>query len=830
MENKQYKVCSIFDTETCNFGEYDKTQAYCILYIANDLREIDLNNYIIEQSDNIKFFRFDYDYLNYIDDLINYGINNNIIPIVCAYNLMFDLQTIIYNLGKKYKILVNAQSSTNCYTLDLCDDNENQLLRFWDTFHLEMNGLEAMGNTCGIEKAKGSWNYDLIRSPYTELTEEELFYAKRDVQVIPVYLNYLLKANRFLTADMFGFKVITKTSIVRQMAFYEIGSLHVYKENQKRVSLLKLYEYLCNSELPKTYKQYALRKACFRGGLTFTSANYAQQVFHNVASLDVTSMHHAFICGRYVPQKFRLINDKSVLNDIVNYIINIPLIEILENYHKPFMVAGHFKLKFKNIKLKKNTCFEKWGISILSQAKFMYKSTYDVYEGNELNERAEQEIKNNNYIDEAFNFIFGFGKLMKAEWITVHVNEIELWLINQVYDFDELIVCEGEATRKFIIPPDFVTLQSSMLFELKNDLKNILKTYNEGEPYKLHISKNIPDNIAKNLKTGSLSKDFLNSYYNSTIKGMFNGIYGTQAQDIFKPKFKFENSEITVDENTVTCANNFDISDKNHVKVLYTYGMRIVAGSRLHLIISMILLYNKLNSKIDILGGDTDSLKIRCDNDVNANILLKALEPLHKSVTNAIYYSTSRIRNNFNRFYSKLNNVGCYEVENANDFYINHIEYWNKARISQHSNKKIDIVCAGLPQPPNVYNVNSFMQDLLKKYKFEKIAPLIIGFNVFIKPDLCNYLQRIKPKYNEMIEIDIIDYKGKKYHIRQFKAISLYLTGRWIGESSKMVNNDSINYLKSKNINIITNERYLELINNKPQITIFKDGEYEKIK
>lgn len=829
MNKKPFKICSIYDTETCNYGNDENTESFCILYIVNDLKYISIKDYIIDKSDNIYYYRFKEDYINYLKNLIQFGIDNNLIPIVAAYNLMFDLQTILYDLAQKYKISLNAQSSTNAYTLDLLDENENILLRFWDTFHLELNGLEAMGNTCGVAKATGNWDYNKIRTPYTQLTDEELFYAKRDVQVIPAYLNYLLKANSFITEDMFGLKIITKTSIVRQMAYSNIGSIHI-KTSKKRLSLLKLFEWQCRNELPKAYQQYAIRKACFRGGLTFTSANLAMQIQENVASLDVTSMHHAFICGKYVPQKFIVITYKKLLNKLFETIVNTSREEILNRYHKPFLIAGHFKIKFNNIRLKKNSAFEKWGIAILSQAKFMYKSCYGEYGENELVQRAEEEVKNNNFIDEAYNYNFAFGKLMSADYVILHLNELELWCVSQVYDYDSYNVIYAEATRKFAIPSDYVTLQSSILFNTKNDLKQIVKKYKEGTPYIVDIPETIPQNIANMLKNGTISDEFLNAYYNSTIKGMFNGIYGTQAQDIFKPKYIINNqAEISVDENSICSPSNFDVSDKTHNKVLYTYGMRIVGGSRLHLIIAIQLLYEKLDSKIDILGGDTDSLKIRCDKDITSDDLLNVLKPLHNAVTKAIDITMYRARHQHKKYASNLDNVGCFECENENDFYIKHMEAWNKGRISLTKDNKVHITCAGLPQPKKLYNTQDFTQDLLKKYKFEYLAPLILGFNVFISPQICHYLQKIKPKYNERFKGYVTDYLGNKKYIDVPKAISLYSCGRYIGQESKITNSDCIDWLQTKNVKICTKERVLELIDNKPQITIFDNNTIQEV-
>lgn len=91
-----------------------------------------------------------------------------------------------------------------------------------------------MGETCGLPKAVGDWDYSLVRTPETPLTEEEMFYARRDVQVIPQYLQWLLRANHWLTPDMLGCRVLTKTSLVRQMARREIGGRRVTLQGGKK--------------------------------------------------------------------------------------------------------------------------------------------------------------------------------------------------------------------------------------------------------------------------------------------------------------------------------------------------------------------------------------------------------------------------------------------------------------------------------------------------------------------------------------------------------------------------------------------------------------------
>lgn len=171
-----YRIAASYDTETTNLVKDNDHVAICILYIFADLLDIDLRAY--EQGDEkINFYRTENEAIGYIQRLVDKGLNNGFVPIICAYNLMFDMQTLMESLSFLYNMKVNAQSGTNVYTLDLLQDDK-VVLRFWDTFHLEMRGLRAMGETCGLPKAVGDWDYTLIRSNNTELTEKELYYAE----------------------------------------------------------------------------------------------------------------------------------------------------------------------------------------------------------------------------------------------------------------------------------------------------------------------------------------------------------------------------------------------------------------------------------------------------------------------------------------------------------------------------------------------------------------------------------------------------------------------------------------------------------------------------
>lgn len=827
-KRKPFKLTTFFDTETTNIIRLGKSYAFVNLYIINDCSKVDISKYQADcKEENIIFYRHQSEFVSYIDRLVEVGLEEEYVPIVAAYNLMFDLQTVLYSLSCKYEIVANAQSSTNAYTVDLKIDDE-VVLRFWDMFHLEVRGVGALGQVAGLAKAVGDWDYTLVRTPNTPLTDKELFYAKRDVQVLPAYLRYLLQANDWLDVDDFGYRVLTKTSLVRQMARNEIGSEEITLRTGKKSTLYKIYLATCGAEKAKTYKSYLLRKACFRGGFTFTSAKFANEVVENVASLDVTSMHHTYINGRYLPVKFKE-GSKVSLTMAALSVMETSLEHMLDNYANPFAFGLHIKVQFTNIRLKQNSVFDDYKIGLIPEGKFKKKLSHDdIFNLN--NERAivaEEELRKTSYVDKAIEPVFAFSKLYSADKVELHLNEIELWNIAQVYEWDNFKVVEGEMTTHFQLPPDYVTLQSNLLYERKAAAKIINNNYKEGVPYPYEIPNSIPGSIADRLKDGSISNAFFESYYNSTVKGMFNSIYGTQAQDIYKPEFMCDEGDLVINPTTKPTEDNFDDKNKRTNKVLYTYGMRIVAGSRMHMVIAMMLLYKELHHKCRITGGDTDSVKISVDYDVTNDMLLNALEPLYAACTVAINKVQRRNRLNHPNLASQLQGIGGFEVENCGntDRYKHHFEMWNKSRISIDTDNKAHVTFAGVPRPSELYNLEDFITDKLHEYDFNFIAKLVGGYNTYIDNSICHLLQKRRPKANEKIRTIVTDYKGNSEEIELFQAIALYPIGKYVGDLISRSNYNNVLYMQTLGKEVDTSPKQLIYENGKPKIYTVKDGE-----
>lgn len=731
------------------------------------------------------------------------------IPVVCAYNLLFDLQPVIYDLRQSYDMEASAQSSTHAYTVDLIEDG-HAVLRFWDTYYLEMRGLAAMGSTAGLPKATGDWDYNLVRTPDTPLTDLERYYAGRDTEVIPAYLRYLLGANEWLKPSMLSSRVLTKTSLVRMAGKLETGRLRYARGDREPISVQRQFAALCADEFPQDYRTYAIRKACFRGGLTFTAGLYSGTVMPHVYSLDETSAHHAYINGHMCPVRFKWY-PRDILQRYAERVISTPLADVLRHYEEPFGVAMHARFLVRGIRLRRGTPFERYGIATLARGKFSTTSAAGDW-GGEPDVIADEAVKANGWRDTASeDAVFAFGKLYRASWAVLHMTEIELYITSMVYEFDSLQALDGECTCSFVKPPDYVTLLSNIFFKRKQAMKGILKRFREGEPFEGDIDPSIPEGITAQLRAGTMTLSDLNGYYVSTVKGSFNSIYGIQAQDVFKPTYTVsEDGELYVDRDTVATPENYADLAKGHAKslVLYTYGMRIVGGSRLALVCAMRVLDDAMGERAIPLGGDTDSLKISCEPDIDGDALIASLKPFHTAVTASIDICMSRIRKRYPDYASGLDGVGTFEVEG--DAYPLHMEAWNKARVSWDG-EHAHVTCAGLPRPTGRYNAEKWIDDAVTVlgHPFERVAPLVMGWGVRVDFRICGALEHAKPPAADIIDAEVTDYLGDTSHVTCHPSIALYPSDRVLGDLDSRSNRECVDYLRAAGRDPDTRERYM---------------------
>ena len=298
------------------------------------------------------------------------------------------------------------------------------------------------------------------------------------------------------------------------------------------------------------------------------------------------------------------------------------------------------------------------------------------------------------------------------------------------------------------------------------------------------------------MREGTLDPVFLENYYNGTVKGMFNGVYGTMAQDVFKPEYEVEDDgDIEVNRGTVVTPENYGSRKPKRCKVLYTYGMRIVGGSRLHLVLAMELLYERFNGEVYATGGDTDSVKCHVPDDITDEQVEHALDPLLHAATEAISMACRRIRVDYPQWASDLEHVGGFEVENAGARYEHHMEYWNKARVSYRAGE-YHVTMAGLSRPLGAYHIEHVMHDLQRGgYTPEQVMTETLGYNVNVASSVSFALQTVRPQVGERFVGTVTDYLGKTTRVDTYAAVALYSADRMLGDTGKRSNRENVDYL-----------------------------------
>ena len=606
-------------------------------------------------------------------------------PIIAVYNLSFDfvsLEPLFLEQGYK---LESFGPATSPFYIDILKDN-NIILRFWEVSRLCPQGLSVMGELAGLPKLDGEWDYSVYREPGTQLTEEEKNYAIRDTEVIQAYLLYLLRTNKFLKEADLGTRLLTQTGLVRLFGERVVGR----KE-------LRQFRAAAAQEEPENEEEYRIRKACFRAGLTFTGGKNAGQVFEKVVSIDTISMHHSFILGRLVPRGFHKAEPK-VVERALSTIFETPVEEVLKNYEMPFGTALHSRVTFKNLKIKKNSVFAEQGIASLARGKFTQHVIYDWEDGNS-SEDAENRNRRAGYLDCGKGLRFEFGKLVSAQEATLFLTELEAWVLAQVYEWETFEVLEGELTSRFQTPPKYILELDKNLYYNKSEMKKYLKGDKEAE---------VPQAIKE------APRSVQEGYYLRTSKGMFNSVFGLVAMDSHKYDVQY---------NKIKSPSSW-----------YSMGMRIAGGSRVHLVIALILLHQAYAGQFSILGGDTDSIKLAGLTDAQ---IQDALEPLHTAITKAI----NIVLDEAGIAPEQFQGIGTFESEGTADL---EVEVFNKNRIAWTGNQ-FELTAAGIPTPPNRPNLESALTSLASKYGPNTVMEKIYGPNLEVDSSLSCFLFPVRP-------------------------------------------------------------------------------------
>lgn len=193
------------------------------------------------------------DFLNVMNDL-----DKNVQYIIWVHNLSYEFQ-FLSNIFTWLSVFARSPHKPM-----RAIPKEFPNVEFRCSYYLTRLSLEAWGNQIGLQKAVGNLDYEKLRTPYTELTEKELFYCEQDCLVVEAGIKeYVKKYGKQRLIPL------TQTGTVR---------LEVKNRTTKNPEYVKKLKKL----VPKNAEEYKRLQDIFAGGYTHANRLYAGMVVDDI--------------------------------------------------------------------------------------------------------------------------------------------------------------------------------------------------------------------------------------------------------------------------------------------------------------------------------------------------------------------------------------------------------------------------------------------------------------------------------------------------------------------------------------------------------------------
>ena len=796
-EKPVYRVIGAYDSETTNYNQDGVVHAFPILHqlgLLDGTLIQDINAQNVEEHTDIELYRNTLDLYERLDSIL--AAKSNFIPVICCHNLSFDM----YGLSSwldRHDCKVLAKSARKPITFSILRDDGSIGLVIWDTLIFTQMSLERMGQDCGYLKAVGKWDYNLLRTPQTPLTDEEIEYSKKDIYTLLAYLGWWLKRNPDISPDILAYNVCTKTGIVRQRRKVRYGNK---KGIGRKFDIAKYWLYENKKELPKTDDELFTMQAAMRGGFTFCASANASVVFNldntnkKVFAFDATSQHPAQIVSHCVPEDFHETTPR-VLDLAFKLIESVDLERVLNKWENPFNIAFYACYEFTNLRPKQGTLFERFGIMPLASAR--YKPVEYTYNEDNGDAQAHEENRRiSGYVDSAENAECAFGKLIRADKARLFVTELTAWEITQCYDYDSVKGISGYITGRFVKPSDMCIVSVMQFYKAKNEFKHARSCYYNGKSIdnadmlkQLGVSSVIVDGML----SGTIDDSDIESTY-LALKADLNALFGIEASNEFR-------RDTILTSNGIEYQGDFGINNApKNPKAWYQFGTRIVGWSRIAQIVAMQLVEPFIDT---VINGDTDSIKVLA-NIACLPAIVEQLRILGKAIDKGKEKVCARVRHSFPQFYDELYNIGYYVYEFETDRFC---ASWNKAyctqAVDERDNKRhYHFTIAGIPtgKRGEFKGIDGYCDDLDEKgYTFEQVCNIFLGYNVTFANDVIRMNGRKFPEWGEMFMERVTDYLGNECMVCEPAALALYPMSKTINDTSSKENLTNAALARSNN-------------------------------
>lgn len=796
-DRKPYRIIGAYDSETTNIYENGTHRAFPILHQLGilDCSVETLGSDTVEQHVKIELYRHAVDLYARFNEISETGFPY--VPVICCHNLSFDMYGLSPWLDSLDNVRVLAKSKRKPITFTICDNDGNARLVLWDTLVFTGQSLDSMGRDCGYLKASGKWDYNLIRSPETPLTDDEIEYSKKDIYALLAYMAWWLQRNPDIEPSKLGLNVVTKTGVVRERRKILFDSK---KGKGCKYDIGRFWHYLNKQQQPKTNDELYTMFACTRGGFTFCSSKNAGIPFDlegtdlSIMGFDATSQHPAQMVSHFYPVNFHE-TEARTLDFAFHNVTKRTVEHVLEHYEKPFNVAFNAAFEFTNLRPKRGSLFAEYGIAPLASARILedYK---EIDEDNEQAQQFKEHLVKLGYQDSCKNSRFEFGKLVSADTAILFLTELAAWEMAQAYEWDSVKAIGGYLTGRFVRPSDMSTVSVMTFYKAKNEFKRARESY-----YKTGTIRNgdilkslgIAESIVSLMETGNATDSEVDSAYQST-KANLNALFGIEASNEYR-----RDTVLTSEGIDYTGVMGISNAPKNP-KAWYQFGQRIVGWSRIAQILNMHLAYPYIET---VVNGDTDSIKVVC-RESNREKVIDALGMYSKAVDNAKRIVLRRVENAYPDYYDELRNIGHYELE----FEVKRFcASWNKAYCThdidpRDGKRKFAFTLAGIPARAGVNQAAD--QFHANGMSYGDVCSLMLGYNVTYAHSVILLNARSFPEWGSAYVGSVKDHLGKETKVYEPSALCLYPMSKTVNDTRNFENRINGEIAKANNPNINT--------------------------
>lgn len=258
----KYKdLITAFDIETTRLADIEQSIMYVWQWQFGD-------EYTVVGRTWEQFEAFQRKLANILDDSV---------LVVFVHNLSYEFQFLrgIYNFQPDEVFAIKSRKVLKC--------NMHEHFEFRCSYiHSNMN-LDTYTKKMGVKHKKltGTFDYDKLRYPWTELTDNEIAYCVHDVQGLVEAIEIEMKHDG---DNLYTFP-LTSTGYVRRDA----------KKAMSGVS-----KSFIKGQLP-SYEIYKMLREAFRGGNTHANRYYVDYTLHNVHSVDRSSSYPDVMCNCKFP-------------------------------------------------------------------------------------------------------------------------------------------------------------------------------------------------------------------------------------------------------------------------------------------------------------------------------------------------------------------------------------------------------------------------------------------------------------------------------------------------------------------------------------------------